>query len=137
MLNSIFNPFPDLFMLGFFAPTLIRLSVGLLFVYIGYMQWRNREVIAQMRFPIVGSGMWIALVFMFFHFAVGLMLIAGFYTQIAALLGIAGSLKGLILNRRHPTLIIVSNGTVVLAIVMLLSLLVTGAGAFAFDIPQL
>ncbi len=130
------NPFPELLYISqFFAPLLIRLAVGLLFVYTGYMQWKNRHVIAHMRFPIIGRGVWIAWWFVLFHVVIGGMLVVGLYTQIAALLGIAGSVKGLIYNWRYPNFVILPNSTVILAIVMLLSLLLTGAGAFAFDLP--
>jgi uncharacterized membrane protein YphA (DoxX/SURF4 family) len=130
------NPFPELLYVSqFFAPTLLRVAVGVTFFYLAYTQYRRRDEIAELELPIFGRNSWWYVLSIIFNMVVGAMLFFGFYTQIAALLGMVGCLKGLWLNRRHPEVVILSNGTVVLLVVILFSLFLTGAGAFAFDLP--
>ena len=129
------NPFPSLLIFGFFAPTLLRITAALVFFYLAYMQYQRRGEITKLNFPLVGKNNWWYIVSFIFNTIIGAMLLFGCYTQIAAILGICGQLKGLWLNRRFPSVVILSNGTVVLLIIICLSLLVSGAGAFAMDLP--
>ncbi|MDZ4226458.1 MAG: DoxX family membrane protein [Patescibacteria group bacterium] len=129
------NPFPDLLVLGFFAPTLIRVAAAALFLYAGYIHWQRREAIANVSFPIVGRGEWIAWLSIVFHLAVGAMLFFGYYTQIAALLGLVGSLKGVVLGKSYAQVFVYSRATYILLAAICASLLFSGAGAFAFDLP--
>ena len=129
------NPFPDLLVLGFTAPTLIRVAAAALFLYVAYMQYQRRDEISKLNFPIIGRGAQFAWLAVTFHTVVGAMLFFGYYTQIAALLGIVGLLKGLWLNRQYPTMTILPRSTIFLLIVICASLMLSGAGAFAFDIP--
>lgn len=123
------NPFPELLFLGFFAPTLLRVVVAGCLFYLAYQQWQRRKEITKARskfFPLVS---------VIFNKLVGLALLLGYFTQIAAILAIIGFITGLWMNRRHSKIVILPNSTVILLIVMCLSLLVTGAGALAMDIP--
>ena len=128
------NPFPTLLYLTFFAPTLLRVAAALVFFYVAYTQYRHHDEISRLPFPVIGGAqfIWLAAIF---HIAVGSMLLFGYYTQIASLLAIVGLIKGLWLNRRYPSVVILPNSTILLLLVICLSLLITGAGAFAFDIP--
>ncbi len=129
------NPFPDLLILNFFAPTIVRVAVAALFLYATYWSWQHRETIAHTSFPIVGRGEWVAWLAVLFHLVVGASLVFGYYTQVGALLGLLGALKGLILGARYKQIFIFSRTTYVLLAAICLSLLLSGAGAFAFDIP--
>jgi len=129
------NPFPDLLVLSFSAPTIVRVAAAVLFVYAGYTHWHKREAIAATTFPIVGKGEWIAWLSIIFHFAIGAMLFFGYYTQVAALLGLVGSLKGLVLGKSYREVFVYSRATYLLLAAVCASLLLSGAGAFAFDLP--
>jgi len=129
------NPFPDLLVLGFFAPTLVRVAAAALFLYAGYIHWQRREAIGNISFPVVGKGEWIAWISIIFHFTVGTMLFFGYYTQIAALLGLVGMLKGIVLGRSYAQVFMYSRVTYILLAAICASLLLSGAGALAFDIP--
>jgi uncharacterized membrane protein YphA (DoxX/SURF4 family) len=130
------NPFPELLYLSpFFAPLILRVTIGLLFLYSGYIQWQRRDSISKMRFPVVGGGIWVSWLLITFHALFGFLLIVGLYTQVAALFGILGGIKGLILKHRYPELIPIPRSAILLSLAMLVSILLTGAGAFAFDIP--
>lgn len=123
------NTFPQLLTYSFFAPTLLRLTVAFIVFYLAYQQWRMRVEIAHVRtfaFPTLS---------IIFNVCVGGALFLGYRTQIAALLAITGFLIGLWLNRRHPHIVIVPSSTVIVLIVVCTSLIFTGAGAFAMDLP--
>jgi uncharacterized membrane protein YphA (DoxX/SURF4 family) len=129
------NPFPELLALGFFAPTILRIAAGAMFLYAARHHWEHREQIGSLHFPVVGRGNWIAWAAILFHFVIGLMLIFGYYTQYAAVLAAVGAFKGILLGKSYPDAFMFSRSTYVLLVILSLSLLITGAGAFAFDLP--
>lgn len=129
------NPFPDLLVLSFFAPALIRAGVGVMFLYIAYAHAKRRDEIEQISFPFIGASRRIVALSCALHVFVGGMLIFGYHTQIAAVLGLLVFIKGLLLKNRYPALFPLERATLFLLIVMCLSLLLTGAGAYAYDLP--
>ncbi len=129
------NPFPELLVYQLLAPTLLRLAAAAAFLYVAYSVYKRRKEIAEITFPLIGKGEWIAWVSTVFHAAVGFMLGAGYYTQIAALLGAIGTLKSLFFMRFYQPLVPLPRAAIALLFVILVSLLLTGAGAFAYDIP--
>ncbi len=129
------TPFPDLLTYSFFAPTLLRLAAALAFAYSAYFFWTHRDKIAERHFPLIGRSTWIGGVAAAAHLAIAAMLGAGYYTQIAALLGALGSLKGALFVRRYSDIFPLSRTAYLLLVAILLSLLLTGAGAFARDLP--
>ena len=128
------NPFPSLLTYALFAPTLLRLVAALIFAYVAFRQWKHRHELTKLQFPIVPSGAWIP----WFSVIVGALVTAslffGYGTQWGALLGGLLALKGAVWQHRYPTLYPLSRTAFVLAAVICVSLLLSGAGAFAFDI---
>ena len=100
--------------------------------YLAYQQYARRKEIAALR-PSIGASFTLAAIV--FNTLVGLTLVFGYYTQIGALLALLGQAYGLWANKRYPSVVILPNSTVILLIVMALSLLLSGAGAFAQDLP--
>ncbi len=129
------NAFPDLLIFQTLAPTIIRVAVALTFFYVAYAQFGRREEIAQMRFPVVGAVSWAAWVSIIFFVVVGAMFLFGYATQIAAVITVAALIKCFILKKYYPRLIPLSRSSLLLLIAMCLSLLVSGAGALAQDLP--
>ena len=129
------NTFPHLLVLGFFAPTLLRMVVACLFFFASYSAYKHRDAAAQLRFPLIGTAPWAGGFTMLMYVAIGLMLLLGYYTQIAALLAGLTSIKGLLFCKRYEPLFPYSRSTYVLLLAICLSLLVSGAGALAFDLP--
>jgi len=118
------NVFPNLLTYSFFAPTLLRVALALLFIYVAYVQYSKRAHLGQFA--------WISIIL---HAALAVMLFVGYYTQVAALAGGLGSLVGLFRIRGTEHFIVYSKSTLLLIVTICLSLLLTGAGAFAFDLP--
>lgn len=129
------NPFPDLLTYGILAPTILRLAAGAAFAYGAYFMWKHASQLAEVRLPIIGKASWVGGASAVGHLVIGAMLIVGFYTQIAALLGIAAAVKGAIFAPRYATLAPFTRAAYLLLLVILISLLLTGAGAFARDLP--
>jgi uncharacterized membrane protein YphA (DoxX/SURF4 family) len=129
------NTFPHLLVYAFYAPTIIRVAVALAFFYVAYVQLGRRDEIAKMRFLVVGETAWAVWVSVAFFAIVGAMLLFGYYTQIAAILAVLALIKCFILKKWYPRLIPLSHITILLLAVMCLSLLISGAGALAQDLP--
>lgn len=131
------NSFPDLLTYALLGPFLLRVTVGIILLSFAYTHLiRQREAIRMAL-----SERWKSLgpIFVWhlgtLEIIAGVLLIVGFLTQIAALLVILISLKMLVLKRKHAVLARHSTVVYVLILAIALSLLITGAGAFAFDLP--
>lgn len=131
------NIFPDLLAFGLFAPLLLRVAAGLVFVSIGWHNLGRSRAEEATFFESLGwkPGIYFAAGLGAIELTTGLLLIAGLYTQIAALAAAIISLGAFTLKRRAPQGITSSRGFLLLLLVVSLSLLVSGAGLFAFDLP--
>lgn len=127
--------FPEILFLSPFAATLLRIAVSVVFLYAAVLQIRRIEILREISVPIVGKGTWIVRASVLFDTVVGVLLLIGLYTQVAALLGAIAIVKSLVFAPSYLAQIPVSRSTAILTTVILLSLLFTGAGAFAFDLP--
>ena len=130
------NPFPELLVYGILAPFIIRLALGFALLYLSVEHYRNKRQIAELLRPLMGrlaggAGPAMAV----FEIAAGVALIAGAWTQIAALCACVLTLKPLFLRSNLRGIAPYSHSTYAILFMMALSLLLSGAGAFAFDIP--
>ena len=129
------NPFPIQF-LAILAYTILRLTIGILFIYFGALHVTKRHdlkyALSLPWFPFGSVGVWLL---SGVEFLVGVMFIFGFYTQIAAILSMILSLKLIVFNKRFASPYIPSRLFYILLLGASLSLFITGAGAFAFDLP--
>lgn len=111
--------FPSLLFLGpYFTPFLLRVGVALLFLHEAHTLQKG-DTHSKVR------AAW-ALV-------LALCLGAGFITQLAAIAGIVYAVVAVVTKAPHSHL--KTKTTALLAVVILLSLIISGAGAFAFDLP--
>ncbi|MEX0917416.1 MAG: DoxX family membrane protein [Candidatus Paceibacterota bacterium] len=130
------NPFPELLTFSFFAPFLLRLALAVFFLSAAQFHFDNRKKISDEIAKKWGSlGKASARVGSLVEFIIAILLLAGFYTQYAALLAIIVIAKMLFFKRTYPLIAYQSVWAYVFALVIAISLLITGAGAFAFDIP--
>lgn len=130
------NPFPSLLVYGIMAPVLIRVTAGAVLFYLAVLHHRNRAEIAKLISPLTGKSSRIAGdALALAEIIAGGLFIVGLYTQIAALLCIVLVGKALLMRRKLTAIAPLSHTAYLLLMVMCVSLLVSGAGAFAFDIP--
>lgn len=128
------NTFPDLLTYSFFAPTLLRIAAALMFFYLARVHYQRKEEIGRTHFIIVGRRSWLAWKAIIPEVVVGLMLLFGYYTQIAAIIGLVIAFKQLAFAKRYPIFAPLTRPGYLLLCAVCLSLLLTGAGAIAFDL---
>lgn len=129
------NTFPDLLIFSFFAPTLLRVGVALVFLWGAYAQYTRIEELSRLELPVFGRAPWAIWLSILAHTAIGLMLFFGYYTQIAAILAALGGLKGVVYAKKYPRLFPLCRLEYAFVILICLSLLLSGAGALAYDLP--
>lgn len=127
--------FPQILFLAPLGTTLLRVTVAIAFLSIAYIQFTRREEISHGGLPVVGPGIvWVNISTAVIGL-VGVALLLGYATQLAALLALGVSIKHAIFAKRYPRAIPYCRGEYILLAVMCTVLVVSGAGAFAFDLP--
>ncbi len=139
MLNGLplLNPFPDLLILSSFAPFLLRAVLGIIAINSGLLktkQEKNRWIqtleTAQIPKPNLSLAILGGL-----EIISGIMLLAGFYTQVAGLVYAIILFSCLYVEYRNSALVKRDLVFYILAVSIALSLVLTGAGAFSLDLP--
>jgi uncharacterized membrane protein YphA (DoxX/SURF4 family) len=131
------NPFPDFLTYSLLAPFILRLVSGLIFMDLGILAFKNekeRWVISFSALKVPNPRL-ATKILSGIEIAGGIMFISGFYTQVAALVLALLVFCEAYVEYKDP-LILKRNFvfyTMLLAIV--LSLIFSGAGAFAVDLP--
>lgn len=109
--------FPQILFLAPFSALLIRVALAVVFAYAA---WKHMSI-ADMVLRGIGI----------VEVAVAAALFVGFSTQAASCVAVLLVVTWLLLPSAH----VYSRSTMYLALVMSLSLIITGAGALAFDLP--
>ncbi len=132
----MFNPFPDLFVYSFSVPTLLRIAAALCFIYIAQSLFRNRGSVQSVQLPLIQHARpWMMVLSAAITLVTAFLLFIGLATQYAAILGAVIALKHAFMLKQLVPIRPLPLSTNLLLAVICLSLLVTGAGAFAFDLP--
>jgi uncharacterized membrane protein YphA (DoxX/SURF4 family) len=129
--------FSNLLTYQLFAPALLRFAAAAVLFYLAYWHFKNKKTAAQ-EISVLSHQMavWAIGFYILIEAAVGLSLLIGYWTQLAALIGALMCIKVLILKRSLHTLAPLSRSTYALLIIICLSLVLTGAGiVFAVDLP--
>ncbi len=132
------NPFPNLLTYSLLAPFILRLTLGFILANLGYLKLTTEKARWSVIFEFLNlknHSDLAARVIGTLEIVGGIMLIAGFYTQVAALAFVILNGVELYIEYNDETLLrrdIVFYG---LIFVIALSLMFTGAGFLAFDIP--
>ncbi|MDO8593942.1 MAG: DoxX family membrane protein [bacterium] len=131
------NPFPDLLTFAFFAPLILRLALGILFFNFGHHTLTKGKLQHGALFEALGlkQGTRYATALGIVEIILGILLIIGLYTQIAALVGLILSLAAYYLKGKHDAHVEHRRHLFFLTAAISLSLLLSGAGAIAFDLP--
>jgi uncharacterized membrane protein YphA (DoxX/SURF4 family) len=129
------NPFPTMW-LSLLAYFLLRFFIGITLVVLGYKHLNNQKALADSFKDFVNfiPGTMAAL-FAFGELALAGFIIAGYGTQYACIAGILMCLKLLIIRGRIHTPLLPPKLFYFLLLGAFASLFITGAGAFAYDLP--
>ncbi len=127
---------PQILWLAPFTATILRIGVGISFIYAGYFLIVRRNDLTKIRLPILGSPaswmLWISGVITIFD---GLAILVGYGTQAAAIIGIIIVIKHMSLSKQYESLRPLPRSTYALLFLMCLALLISGAGPLGLDFP--
>lgn len=131
------NPFPELLNYALLAPFILRVVVGLIFIDLGMLKFRSEKERWMATFETLHlrpADFFVPL-YGFLQVAGGFLFIIGLWTQVAALAFVI--FTGIELYIEWTAREVLKRDLVfyLLLFVISLSLLLTGAGAYAFDIP--
>lgn len=131
------NPFPELLIYSLLAPFILRVVVGLIFLDLGMLLFRGEQKrwITSLSVFKIPHPEKVVKVLGVIEILGGIALILGFYTQIAALVLAILTLKEAIIEYRQPEVLKRNLVFYILLFAISLSLLFSGAGAFAIDLP--
>ncbi len=128
----------NLFPIQFLAPlayTLLRVCVGALLIRLGFIRIRHRTPSSLVVAPKVSFPPSVLLIVGLLEIVAGAFFFVGLYTQVVALVTLLFSAMHLVFPKRLRGQGIPSRIFFVLLFFVSLSLFITGAGAFAFDLP--
>jgi putative oxidoreductase len=131
------NPFPDLLTYSLLAPFILRVVAGIIFIDLGVLAFRNEKEswlasLSALKVPdpklalkILGG----------IEIIGGVMFILGLFTQVAALVLAMLVFAETYIEYKEPLLLKRNFVFYLMLLAIVLSLLLSGAGAFAFDLP--
>jgi hypothetical protein len=125
------TPFPFLLDFSFFAPLLLRLTLGIYMLSIGATVAKKIVDTGTMPQPKLTIG---EIAYRAVFIIAGVSLIIGLYLQVSALI-VALLMLASIVDKRARILPELYRGEYTLLLIIAFSLMVTGAGPFAFDLP--
>jgi len=133
----IVNPFPDLLFYSFYAPTILRLLLGVVFLDFGFSKLSKDKAVKAEFFEKIGfrPGTLYAKIFAGIEILAGTSLVLGLYTQIGAIIAgliLAGTVA---IKHKHPDYLPGNARYYFALFIIAVSLLLTGAGAQAIDLP--
>jgi hypothetical protein len=108
---------PQILFLGAFAATLIRITIALVLAYNAWHRVSQQDMSARALAAV--------------EIGIAVALFVGAWTQIAAIAGVIVFALALFLPRFR----LLPRSSIALALIMTITLIVTGPGAFAFDLP--
>ncbi len=133
----IVNVFPELLMRAGMAPFLLRLFIGIVFIHFGLSKISKERLAKIEFFEKMGWKPGVVYVWTFgiLEMGTGALLVTGLYTQVAALIVTLILALMLIIKKKHPESLQSELKFYLALFIISLSLLLTGAGAYAIDLP--
>jgi len=131
------NTFPELLDFGLMSPFILRVTLAVILISVGYltltkkkMEFDNYFKSQKYPFPAI-----ITTVFGISEIVVGLFFFAGFYTQIISLISIYLLINLIYIENKSSKILPYTSAFYLILGVIALSLLFSGAGFFALDLP--
>lgn len=137
------NPFPTLLNFSFFAPTILRVFIGVYFIHLGYIKYTKKEPARDHAIDLlyffnslnIGPSIYYVKTLAIIEMIVGIFLCLGFFVQISSIITAIISFVFLIISLKQKDLRILKPAEYALLFAISLSLIFTGAGLFAIDLP--
>lgn len=115
--------FPSLLSWNQLSPLIIRVVLGVVMFYWGYKGLRDKSTSGTKKLGNAGEAI------------IGILLVIGLWTQAAAGIAAIGLIVCIVGKIKSKAFLTDGVNYTLLLLVLALSLLVTGAGAFSFDLP--
>lgn len=131
------NPFPELLVYSMIAPFFLRIIVGFIFIDLGVLLFKGekqRWILSLQTLGVPNPNL-VVKILGIVEVAGGIALLLGAYTQIAALVLALLTFIETYIEYKNPEVIKRTFVFYALIFVITLSLLFSGAGAFAIDLP--
>ena len=134
-----FNLFPDLFSYSLIAPFILRVVVGFIFLNLGYLKFSKEKKgwINSLHILGVRPAEFFTILLGLIEVIGGLLLLAGAYTQLSALVLGVICISELLVEYKEESILKRDFVFYLLLTAICASLILTGAGLFAIDIPLL
>ncbi|MFA7252407.1 MAG: DoxX family protein [Candidatus Paceibacterota bacterium] len=134
-----FNLFPELFAFSLISPFILRVVLGFIFLNLGLLKLSKERPgwISALNILNIHPASFFASLLGIIEIVGGLLLIVGAYTQITALVLAIIALCELFIEYKEESILKRDFVFYLLLTTICLSLLLTGAGLFAVDIPLL
>jgi len=131
------NPFPELLNYALLAPLILRLVVGLIFLDLGFLKFKSEKArwIASFETLSIRPADFFVALYGALQVIGGVMFIFGAWTQVAALFFVVSTGLELAVEWKAKEVLKRDMTFYLLLFVISLSLLLTGAGAYAIDLP--
>lgn len=132
----ILNTFPDLLTFSILSPFILRVVLGLIVINLGFLKLGKEQSAWQKLFELIHfqPSVYFVKLFAFLEIGGGLLLLTGSYTQLTAMVFAVLFFCEAVLEYREETLEKRNLTFYILLFTIALSLIFTGAGAFAFDL---
>jgi uncharacterized membrane protein YphA (DoxX/SURF4 family) len=128
--------FPELFFLSFSALMVLRIGAAIAFALLARNLYAHRREIATTSFPFFGQpSMTLVQIKVGMLAAIAILFTIGLWTQAAAIVGFVAVTKYWFFTKRYPAALPHGQLAYFLLALICLTLLVSGAGGWAFDLP--
>ncbi len=133
----LLSTIPYLLNFRFFAPLLLRVAIGCLFVFYGYQKLTTKRTHKKLFFESIGfrQGLFFAISLGIIELIGGVLLVVGLLTQPTALILAVIMAVAFIVKLQHPTTLEHERVLYFILLVILISLTLSGPGYYAFDLP--
>lgn len=119
------STFPSLLSFGEYAPFIIRIVLGFTLAYFGYMKFKGKGSSSGSNTKVYGVA----------EIIISILIIIGLFTQVAALLNVVILIIKLGHKVQEKALLTDGVNYYILLLAMAVSLVLTGPGVLAFDLP--
>lgn len=131
------NPFPELLTFALLAPTLLRITLAMFIINIGLTKFGHDNRLVADFFESLGfkPSKYYIKALAIAEVVMGIFLFFGFLTQIAAFVVAIITFVSFIVTTRHPETGLRKGSDYILLFIISVSLVLTGAGLIAIDLP--
>jgi uncharacterized membrane protein YphA (DoxX/SURF4 family) len=131
------NPFPELLYYSMLAPFILRVVAGFIFIDLGILAFkteRTRWIVSLTAIRIPNPKLAVKILGLV-QLVCGFMFIIGYYTQIAGIILAILTFAEAFIEYKEPAMLKRNIVFYIMLFAITLSLVFSGAGSFAFDLP--